>query len=163
MQYALIHKWLERLTHTNIHISPEEEIPQGWDRAICVWQTEHRENRPQHKKNPFKGRTMLQLPRGWQRLGEASHDLSHTFIFLLVWELLDTQWCFSNRYKLVKCHVHTRVSEMLSWSGQWHRTRKSCGKRKPGGSSFHHWPPTTASSHDRHHFIHESNKADSGF
>lgn len=36
-----MHKWLEHLTHTNIHISPEEEIPQGWDRAICVWKTEH--------------------------------------------------------------------------------------------------------------------------
>lgn len=35
MQYALMHKWLEHLTHTNIHISPEEDIPQGWDGAIC--------------------------------------------------------------------------------------------------------------------------------
>lgn len=44
-----MHKWLEHLTHTNIHISPEEKNPQGWDRAICLGQTEHKENRPQHK------------------------------------------------------------------------------------------------------------------
>lgn len=44
MQYALMHKWLERLTHTNIHISWAEKIPQGFDRAICVRQTEHKEN-----------------------------------------------------------------------------------------------------------------------
>lgn len=36
-----MHKWVEHLTHTNIHISPEEEIPQGWDRAIWVDKTEH--------------------------------------------------------------------------------------------------------------------------
>lgn len=35
-----------------------------------------------------------------------------------MWELLDTRWCFSYRYKLVKCHAHTGVSEMLSrWVG----------------------------------------------
>lgn len=39
-----MHKWVEHLTHTNIHISPEEEIPQGWDRAICE------ENKTQHPK-----------------------------------------------------------------------------------------------------------------
>lgn len=56
MQYALLHKWVERLTHTNIHISPEEEIPQGWDGAICVWQREHKENRAQHiQKKKKKG------------------------------------------------------------------------------------------------------------
>lgn len=39
-----MHKWVEHLTHTNIHISPEEGIPQGWDGAICV------ENKTQHSK-----------------------------------------------------------------------------------------------------------------
>lgn len=38
-----MHKWLEHLTHTNIHISLEEKIPQGWDGAICVRKTEHKE------------------------------------------------------------------------------------------------------------------------
>lgn len=45
MQYAVTHKWLQRLTHTNIHISTEEDIPQGRDGAICVMQSEHKENR----------------------------------------------------------------------------------------------------------------------
>lgn len=39
-----MHKWLQRLTHTNIHISTEEDIPQGRDGAICVMQSEHKEN-----------------------------------------------------------------------------------------------------------------------
>lgn len=88
MQYALMHKWLEHLTHTNIHISLEEKIPQGWDGAICVRQTEHKENRPQsertQKKYLFKRREMLQLSRGWQHLGKAS---------------LYSRWC-GNRHTL---------------------------------------------------------------
>lgn len=53
MQHALMHKRLQRLTHTNIHISPEEEGPRGPHGAICV------ENR-QHTQ---KGRKMSHLSR----------------------------------------------------------------------------------------------------
>lgn len=49
-----MHKWVEHLTHTNIHISQEEEIPQGWDRAICVWKTEHSIQKENSAKNLFK-------------------------------------------------------------------------------------------------------------
>lgn len=41
MQHALMHKRLQRLTHTNIHISPEEEGPQGLHGAICVENRQH--------------------------------------------------------------------------------------------------------------------------
>lgn len=46
MQYAVTHKWLQRLTHTNIHISTD--IPQGRDEAICVMQRERKENSTKH-------------------------------------------------------------------------------------------------------------------
>lgn len=36
MQRTLMRKRLRRLTHTNIHISPEEEGPRGPRAAICV-------------------------------------------------------------------------------------------------------------------------------
>lgn len=146
MQYALMRKWLQHLTHTNIHISPEEEIPQGWDRAMCVWKTEHMENTPQHKNSPFKGRTMWQLPRGWRHLGEASHDLSHTFILLLVRELLDTRWCLSNRYELMKCHVtHRGLRNVILVRAMTPHSETLWEEKTRGGSCFHRWPPTAAS------------------
>lgn len=80
MQYALMHKWLERLTHTNIHISRAEKIPQGLDRAICVRPTEHKENT----------RTHTHKPRGWQHLGEVSLDWSHVIISVPMWEVPHT-------------------------------------------------------------------------
>lgn len=117
-------------------------------------------------KNLFKCREMLQLSRGWQHLGEASLDLSQMIIFALMWEPLHTRWSFSHCYKLVKCHVHTRGSEMLS------RRVGLCSDtalgnlmkgEKPGGLSCDHWPQTTASRViiSTIAFIHEPNKAES--
>lgn len=164
-----MHKWLEHLTHTNIHISLEEKIPQGWDGAICVRQTEHKENRPQSAhthKNLFKCKKMLKLSRGWQHLGDASLDLSQTITFKLIWEPLHTRWSFSHCYKLVKCHVHTRGSEMLSrWVGLCSDTALGnlMKGEKPGGPSCDHWLQTTASRViiSTIAFIHEPNKAES--
>lgn len=53
MQHALMHKQLQRLTHTNIHISPEEEGPRGPHGAICV----------ENRQNTQKGRKMSHLSR----------------------------------------------------------------------------------------------------
>ena len=126
MQYALMHKWLEHLTHTNIHISPEEEIPQGWDRAICVWKTEHSiQRKTDHRtkiylndsREDFKRTTRMTTFRQiitWFKWDVKYWKLSYS---LLMWKLSDTRWYFFHRYKLVKCHVHTRVCEMCRWVG----------------------------------------------
>lgn len=62
-----MHKWLERLTHTNIHISWAEKIPQGFDRAICVRQTGHKENTHAHEHTcaHTEGMTALRLSVTW--------------------------------------------------------------------------------------------------
>lgn len=48
-----MHKQLQRLTHTNIHISPEEEGPQGPHGAICV----------ENRQHTHEGRKMSHLSR----------------------------------------------------------------------------------------------------
>lgn len=53
MQHALMHKRLQRLTHTNIHISPEEEGPRGLHGAICV---ENRQHTQKGRKTPHLSR-----------------------------------------------------------------------------------------------------------
>lgn len=143
MQHALMHNWLEHLTHTNIHISPVEEIPQGWDRAMCVWKTDHSTK----KLVPTKGMTTFRWSITWFK--------SDIHVPLLMYELFDTRWCFSHRYKLVQCYVHTRVSEMLCWRtglGNDTALRSLMERENQEGSSFLHWPPTTASTHRHHRF-----------
>lgn len=170
MQYALMHKWLEHLTHTNIHISPEEEIPQGWDRAICVWKTEHSiQRKTDHRTKIYlndRAERILRGPQGCQHLGELSHDLSVMsaikgyHISLHVRTYRYSWYC----YKLVKCPVHTRVAEMLCrWVGLGNDTtlRSVMDIKEEAQASFngHQLQPIVVLGNIV--FIHETNKAES--
>lgn len=159
-----MHKWLEHLTHTNIHISPEEEIPQGWDRAICVRKTEHSiQTETDHITGiASKPQNVLQLPQGWQHLAKETDSQWEVIMFLMMWWTL--VFLPSLQAGEMSCtHKGLWNVMLVGWTGRRHSTRKVSRKDKTRGlkpSLVVHQPQPVVIIGNIV-FIHESNKAES--
>lgn len=100
-----------------------------------MWQTEHKENRPQHrqKKRSVQRQKNATTTKGMTTFRGSITRFQSAVHIQLMWALLAVWWCWSYRYKLVKCHAHRGVCEMLCrWVGPGTDTTlgKPCGKSK---------------------------------